>query len=277
MTKPLKILLLEDDLQDCKEIEKYVNTLEDVTLIGMTGSCSHALEQASHEFPEAIIIDLELHKGSGNGLQFLTGLKHLHLPHHPYLLVTTNNPSHTTHAAVRSLGADFILTKYEADYSAQYVVDFLRMMREVIDARNTNNRHMQGDTASTSTFSQNFSTSPHTVTSEHTLLQTIYEEMNLIGISPKTVGYKYLADAIFIKIKNPDINIYAMLGPRYQKTDTSIERAMQNAINRAWRTSDPTDLLTYYTARIRSDRGVPTIMEFIYYYATKLQTDFDLP
>lgn len=61
-----------------------------------------------------------------------------------------------------------------------------------------------------------------------------------------------------------------MLGEKYKKSDASIERAMQNAINRAWRTSDIDDLLTYYTARIQSQKGVPTIMEFIFYYANKI-------
>lgn len=293
MTEPMKILLLEDELQDCMEIEKYVDTLEDVTLVGCTGSSGEALEITSRTCPDAIIVDLELHQGSGNGLQFLAGLKQLHLSYLPYLLITTNNSSHTTHEAARTLGADFILTKYEADYSARYVIDFLRMMREIIEARNNGPSQVHDSPSGYNSTTGNGSNidaynNLHTVNSmnasnaaahsstipcKRTLTQIIYEELNLVGISPKTVGYKYLADAIQIKMQDPDANIYAILGPRYQKSDASIERAMQNAINRAWRISDPDDLLTYYTARIRSDRGVPTIMEFIYYYATKLNAN----
>ena len=47
---------------------------------------------------------------------------------------------------------------------------------------------------------------------------------------------------------------------------------MQNAIARAWRTTPIEDLLRYYTARISSEKGVPTITEFIYYYAAKLKS-----
>ena len=46
--------------------------------------------------------------------------------------------------------------------------------------------------------------------------------------------------------------------------------AMANAINKAWKTSDPDDLYKYYTARIDLDRGSPTVSEFIFYYANKL-------
>ena len=103
------------------------------------------------------------------------------------------------------------------------------------------------------------------------LIQKIQHELNLIGISPKVVGYRYLTDAILATINEPNTHIFKMLGEKYKKTDASIERAMQNAINRAWRTSDIDDLLTYYTARIHSQKGVPTIMEFIFYYANKIQ------
>ena len=51
---------------------------------------------------------------------------------------------------------------------------------------------------------------------------------------------------------------------------------MQNAINRAWRTNDPEELLANYTARIRSDKGVSTMMEFIYYYAGKIKADLEI-
>ena len=65
-------------------------------------------------------------------------------------------------------------------------------------------------------------------------------------------------------------NIYCILSEKYNKSKESIERAMQNAINRAWQTNNPKELSKYYTARIRSDRGVPTLMEFVHYYANKL-------
>ena len=40
--------------------------------------------------------------------------------------------------------------------------------------------------------------------------------------------------------------------------------------------NDPEELLANYTARIRSDKGVPTMMEFIYYYAGKIKADLEI-
>ena len=87
------------------------------------------------------------------------------------------------------------------------------------------------------------------------------------------VGRKYLTEAIQITINKPQSNICVVIGEKYNKTDASVERAMQNAINKAWRTSDIDDLAQNYTAKISSDKGVPTLTEFVYYYANKIKNE----
>lgn len=62
--------------------------------------------------------------------------------------------------------------------------------------------------------------------------QRIITELNYIGISPKAVGYQYLIDTIQIVINNPVPNLSTLIGNKYKKTESSVERAMQNAINR---------------------------------------------
>ena len=49
---------------------------------------------------------------------------------------------------------------------------------------------------------------------------------------------------------------------------------MQNAINRAWAISNIDDLLENYTAKISSSKGVPTLTEFIFYYANKIKNEY---
>ena len=87
------------------------------------------------------------------------------------------------------------------------------------------------------------------------------------------MGYQYLADAIAIIYEQPTSNVSQILSKKHGKSPASIERAMQNAINRTWSTTDVDDLLKYYTARINPSRAVPTTMEFIYYYVMKLQNE----
>lgn len=254
----LSILLVEDDQIACEEIRNCIDSVDDMHLIGITGNMNEALELVRYSLPDIILLDLELHRGGGNGLLFLQKLKQIQLSVEPFILITTNNTSQTTFTAARQLGADFIVTKYESGYSPQYLVDFLHIMKDTILMQ----RHSASD------FKQALSSDRL----EENLVKRIQRELNLVGISPKAVGFQYLVDAIFLIIQNSTPNISRKISEKYGKTEASIERAMQNAINRAWQTNDPDDLLKYYTARVRSDRGVPTLMEFVHYYASQLKS-----
>jgi len=211
--------------------------------------------------PDVVILDLELHQGGGNGLVFLQELGQMDLPLRPYILITTNNTSMITYEYARQAGADFIMAKHQSDYSVKGAVDFLRMMKSVIQSR-----------AGRAEPEHNTTESPEQRGKRIT--RRIDLELDYVGISPKAVGYKYLSDAIAMIISKPEKNLCAAIGSQYGKTDSSVERAMQNAINKAWRTTDIDDLTKYYTARICSDKGVPTITEFIYYYANKIKNEY---
>lgn len=252
----LTILLIEDDKIACNEIQNYIKSVDDMHLAGITDNADTALELVQSLLPDVILLDLELHRGGGNGLIFLQKLNHIQLTLKPFILVTTNNTSQITFAAARKLGADFILAKYESGYSPQYIAEFIRVMKGIILSHNAASAHLRQELIPDK--------------QERNLVQRIQRELHLIGISPKAVGFQYLTDAISLIMQNSTTNVAHLLSGKYSKSKASIERAMQNAINRAWQTSNPDDLLQYYTARIRSDRGVPTLMEFIHYYAQRL-------
>lgn len=258
--KSLTVLLVEDDQQTCEEIAAYVDTLEDMSLIGVTSNSAKAVEIIQDNLPDAVILDLELHSGSGNGLSLLQAVKQLHLAKMPYILITTNNSSATTYEAARQLGADFILSKHQTDYSPKGAVDFLHMMKSVIQ-----NRAGSATTSLRSDIPEKM---------HKRIVRRICTELDQIGISAKTVGYKYLVDGIQLVIQEPTQNLCGIIGKKYGKTDSSVERAMQNAIARAWRITPIDDLLRFYTARISSEKGVPTVTEFIYYYANKIKNEY---
>ena len=153
------------------------------------------------------------------------------------------------------------MSKHQSDYMPQTAVDFLRIMKDSI-------------------LSKKVSQAPEHITVESPnqrkkrIIRKISTELDYVGISPKAVGYKYLLDAIQLIIDKPANNLCSIIGEKYGKTDSSVERAMQNAINRAWRTSDINDLTEHYKARVSSEKGVPTLTEFIYYYANKIKNEY---
>lgn len=248
------ILLVEDDVSTCKRFIEYIDSKDDVTLVSHTNSSSKALSDISYHCPDAVILDLELHHGSGSGLEVLAGLKDIN--YKPYVLVTTNNSSETTYEYVRQLGADFIMYKHQKDYSEKYAVDFLYTLKDIIKQNISQCK------------SDGFETPEYT---EKKQKLRISKELDLVGISPKAVGYKYLIDAISIVMDGPVSNVCILIAEKHKVSTPSVERAMQNAINKTWKTSDIDTLEKYYTGKISSEKGSPTITEFIYFYANKIK------
>ena len=245
----LTIIIVEDEPETCKNFATYADELDELLIVSITNDASKALTDIQDFIPDVVILDLELHLGCGNGLELLYGLSRLHLDSNPYILITTNNSSNITFEYARQLGADFIMSKHQNDYSERNVLNFLKMMKSVIKNR-------------PSTIPSALLTTETPELYKKRITRRIMSELNLVGINPKTVGYQYLIDAIHIIIK------------KYGKTESSVERAMQNAISRAWKKTDIDELYQHYTAKIHSEKGTPTITEFIYYYANKIKNDY---
>ncbi len=259
MSTKINIIVVEDEQSIRSEYETAVSEFNNIYLIGTTDNTSTALKMACEYSPDVMILDLELHKGYGNGIDFLRELSTAELEKKPFLLVVTNNVSPVTHSIVRNLGADFVITKNQQDYSERMVLNFLN---SILD---------------TATITQNHTVSPAVLQAEKEMdyskkiKSKISRELDLIGISPKLKGRQYLADAIELTIEKRTTKISSIIAQKYSKTDASVERAMDTAINRTWRNTDIDTLEKYYTAYINPDKGVPTQTEFIFYYANKIK------
>lgn len=261
MDKILSILIIEDDMTACRELKECIEKHDELKLVEITNNAHDALLLVRTHIPNIILLDLELHRGGGNGLIFLHELSKMHLDHPPYILVTTHNMSEVILEQARELGADFTLTKYEQGYSAEYVIENILLMRKAIQKKNSQIIPLPDMTPAQM---------------EQLLVKRIQRELELIGVSTKLIGYNYLVDSILLILQGYVGNLARELAPKYQKSEKSIERAMQSAIKQTWQTSDIDDLLENYTARVRAERGCPTMMEFVSYYATKIKNDRDL-
>lgn len=250
----IRIVLVEDDVPTCKRFWEDADKRDDIVIVATTGEAATAISQIHYYLPDVVILDLELNAGSGSGLEVLAGIKDL--KKQPYIIVTTNNSSQMTYEYARGLGADYIMYKHQQGYSEKSVMDMLSIIAGFIKK---NNVHKELEEIETPEY-----------ISKRTM-NYIHEELNLIGINPKVVGYEYLADAIMILISDTDVNVCSMIAKNVKKTEKCVRTAMQRAIERAWNVGDEDTLIKNYTARITSDNGCPTLMEFLYYYVGKVK------
>lgn len=256
--KPMKILIIEDDVNACNDFINCIKSREDINLIGITDSDIEALNYVRIRHPEGIVLDIELNNsvsGNTDSLEFLTELKKMNLNYNPIIIVTTHINSESTYNLLHRNGVDIILYKNHPKYSCNHVLNKLIALRNIAPLN------------SVASLQENIEET------ENKISKLIYHELDLIGITPKLVGRKYAHDAILYLIQNSEnnINVIQYLTKIYKKSGNTITNGIQNAIIHAWRRSSIEDLSMHYTAKINYETGVPTPMEFIYYYVDKIK------
>ncbi|MCI8587623.1 MAG: response regulator [Clostridia bacterium] len=256
--KPMKILIIEDDINDCNNFLKCLKSRNDFELIAITDSDVEALNYVQLKHPEGIVLDIELNNsnsGNTDSLEFLQTLNNLNLDYRPIIIVTTHINSQRTYEILHRYGVDIILYKNHPTYSCEHVLNKLLILR---------------DTSSKNSLSV---LKNEIVDNETKISNCIYHELDLIGITPNLKGRKYIHDAIFYLLTSPNSNVSVMqyLTKIHHKSSTTITNGIQNAIIHAWRVSSIEDLSMYYTARINYETGLPTPMEFVYFYVDKIK------
>ena len=252
----LTIALVEDDPSTRNAFASYTDMTEDVMLVSVDAGAKEAIQSICNDLPDAVILDLELQNGNGTGMDVLKFIKTADLPKRPFILVVSDYVSGPLRYRVQALGADFIFSKKQDGFSERYVVDFLRDL--------SNSIHQAGLNGTASTIE-----SPRQ--RENRTMALIKDELLAVGITPRMKGFRYLSEGIAITMNAPQQNLADAIAQSNQATRTAVTRAMEYAIDSAWKKTDIDILTERFKARVRSDTGVPTVLEFVYYYADQIK------
>ena len=250
-SKPMKILLIEDDINDCNNFINCVKSRKDVELVAVTDSDVDGLRYVQTKGPEGIVLDLELNNsttGNTDSLDFLSNLKRLKLNYEPIVIVTTHVNSKRTYEILHRSGVDLILYKDHPQYSCNLVLNHFINLRKIPIERSAS------------------SVEDILKENKDKISDCINHELGLIGITSNLKGRKYIHDAILYLIQNEDsdVNVIKYLTSIHKKSATTVTNGIQNAIYHAWRTSPIEELTKYYTARVNYETGIPTTMDFLY-------------
>ncbi len=256
--KPMKILIIEDDMNDCNAFIECVKNREDIEIVAITDSDVEGLKFVKTKHPEGIVLDLELNNsatGSIDSLDFVSNLRKLNLNYEPIVIVTTHVNSKRTYDILHRTGVDIIMYKDNPKYSSEHVLNnFINLRKTSVNFRETPIEEALAD-------------------EEAKISNIINDELEQIGVTAKLKGRDYIHDAILYLVQDDSnrINVIQYLVGKYKKSSTTITNGIQNAIIHAWNITPPDDLVKYYTARINLDTGIPTPMEFIYYYVNRIK------
>ncbi len=254
----LNILLVEDDISSCLELQKAAENFKDINIIKVVDNSYDALsvfvnfsndDTSSSLVPNVIILDLELND-SESGIRFLHELEKLKLSINPFILVTTNNTSKIIHDNAEEHGADMFIYKTSPDYSPTKLLKLINSLGPSIISNFNSCRFCKSDSAKSK--------------------EKLVSELIVLGFSTKRKALNYITDSILQYAVSPD-NFLDIVASKYRIKRNSLEMSLRREIERVWLRQDPEVLLKQYKAYIHPDRNVPTLLEFVSYYAGMVQ------
>lgn len=262
--KPMRIVLIEDDVIACKAFDECDEHRDDIDIIGMTGKSDEGLKLTKHKLPDAVILDLELSWGKGSGIGFLKELQKVSFVVRPIIIVTTENNSPATRALLhKEYAVDFTFWKFQEDYSADMVIDHLLEI------------HTHGGKCSGVSPQLQSLKSPEDI--ENGIKQRIKAELDMFAMSNGYVGREIAEQGLLFLItkgKAFNGNIFHELANMFGTDYNNITRNLRRAINDAWLNHPDIDLLAKaYTAPIKASSGVPDCKEFMVYYTNRISDD----
>ena len=258
----MKLILIEDEKKEQEKFKMLADKTSEVTFVKITNSTVEGLKCLKETDIDGIILDLELNSGTGNGFEFLEKLKTIKLNKYPKIVVTTNVYSDSVYDYLHKNKVDFIFYKKQENYNVENVINTLLLLNNYTNTVSTDSKETVEE---------------EKVKQEKIIAEKVNYELDLIGIATHLQGRKYLFDAITYLLskegEDSQISINQYLLSKHKRPTSTINRAMQNAITRAWRVTAIEDLQQYYTAHINYNTGIPTPVEFIYYYVDKIKKE----
>lgn len=258
----MKLMLIEDEKKEQDKFKKLAEKMNDVTFVKITNSTEEGIKCLKENDIDGVILDLELNSGIGNGFEFLEKLKITKLSKIPKIVVTTNVYSDSVYDYLHKNEVDFIFYKKQENYNVENVINTLLLLNNYTNTVSTDSKETVEE---------------ERVKQEKIIAEKVNYELDLIGIATHLQGRKYLFDAITYLLskegEDSQISINQYLLSKHKRPTSTINRAMQNAITRAWRVTAIEDLQQYYTAHINYNTGIPTPVEFIYYYVDKIKKE----
>ena len=253
----LKVLLVEDTLDDAEAMETYFASLPDMELIATTGSAVLALATALKEHPDAIILNIEL-EGSEDGLSVLEGLRAFRKEYAPFIIVTSVVETASIKKKSYFLGAQFFCRKSLPDYSPAFVVGKMRGLLPFW------------------TPEEDGGTLRPLVIDERLFRSETEFRLAHMHMDGGLCGHRYIVEelllifrAVLEEREPPNAaEMAAALGAKYNKTSDSISKAVQYALDQAWASCPPEILKEEYPFEILSSRNSPPAKEFVFNFFT---------
>lgn len=262
MSGKIKIFIADDNAEFVSTLVTYVDSQEDMEVIGTARDGLEAVEKIVNVDPDIAILDVIMPQLDGLGVLEAINQK---LDYLPICIMLSAVGQDKVTARAMCLGAQYYVVK---PFEMEVLV---KRIRELVKNQATE------------------LLSPVLKDVKATYIEVDNSKLNLeakvtniihdVGVPAHIKGYQYLRDGIIMAVNDADIinqvtkQLYPDLAKKYRTTPSRVERAIRHAIEVAWNRGQIESMENIFGYTINSNRGKPTNSEFIAMIADKLRLE----
>lgn len=265
MKEKISILVADDNIEFAKTLSNYINTQEDMEVIGIAKDGNEAVNLITNVRPDVVLLDVIMPNLDGIGV-----LEKINMDPNvktTFIILSAVGQDKITRRAI-SLGAEYYVVKpFDIDL-------LLKRIREIkfYKPEEFKNNFISKDTKK---MYVDVNDSKNNQNLEAMVTNLIHE----VGVPAHIKGYQYLREAIIMVIEDIDVinqitkSLYPQVAKKFHTTPSRVERAIRHAIEVAWGRGNQQVVENIFGYTVSADKGKPTNSEFIAMIADKLRLE----
>lgn len=254
----VRVMVVEDEPDVRDEYRRMIKERSMMQLVAETDNQEEALKILEMTSVDAIILDLELPRGSG--ILLLEKIQMLSIEK-PFIAVVTNVVSKVIYDTIRSMGVDYICAKGDENFSLDVplsIIEISAPFQRTKEVRKNEKNEMNARTR------------------KNIYQRNIEFELSRMGFPTKLHGTIYCEEAIvFVAMsERQDISmtkeVYPYIAEKYETNAKNVERNIRIVIEKVWTEQDVRKLKELYPYEWNVRTGRPTNAEFFYNIVQKI-------
>jgi two-component system response regulator (stage 0 sporulation protein A) len=269
MKEKLTVLIADDNQDFSGTLASYIESQEDMEVIGMAKDGNEAVEMIKNTLPDIVLLDVIMPHLDGLGvlekLQNLNTSKKI-----VYIMLSAVGQDKITQRAI-DLGAEYYVVK---PFDIELLIKRIRELKFYRGGQSNNNSILSREEKQ-----KYIELSKESAKSEENLEALVTNIIHEVGVPAHIKGYQYLREAIMMVVNDIDVinqitkSLYPKIAYKFNTTPSRVERAIRHAIEVAWGRGEQDVVQNIFGYTISAAKGKPTNSEFIAMIADKLRLE----
>lgn len=269
MKEKISVLIADDNQEFSHTLSTYINTQEDMEVIGIAKDGNEAINMILNIEPDVVLLDVIMPHLDGLGvLEKINSKNDLKKP--ICIMLSAVGQDKITQKSI-ALGAEYYVVKpFDIELLIKRIreIKFFKPNSEVnnfISKVNSNRPYIDIKNDSSK--------------KEENLEALVTNIIHEVGVPAHIKGYQYLREAIIMVVNDIDVinqitkSLYPKIAYKFNTTPSRVERAIRHAIEVAWGRGEQKIVENIFGYTISAAKGKPTNSEFIAMIADKLRLE----